>query len=173
MGRLSVILIIICVSLVFMTDRALAGSDVAFPAGWEKWIAVNTPLTEIGVLPGCDADISKLPPIYQETVATYCSIRPGGPGKVRVLVNPDVLEVYEKRNGRFPDGSSIVLHLEDMKVLFVLGHKGGEARYGVFTETGKDIAAPDGPLAMETCINCHTGYKAFCVKGQCGRLVKK
>ena len=60
-----------------------------------------------------------------------------------------------------------------MKVLFVLGHKGGMAVYGVFTETGSDIAAKDGPLAIKTCVNCHTAYKAFCVSGQCGRIVKK
>lgn len=55
-----------------------------------------------------------------------------------------------------------------MKVLFVTGYKGGMPAYGIFTEDGKDIAAADGPLAIDTCTSCHTGYQAFCKNGQCG-----
>lgn len=173
MKRIFVTGVVIGILILSIPRYGVAGADIAFPKGWQNWVAVNTPLTEIGLLPGCDADVSNLPPIYQETVATYCSVRLGGPGKVSVLVNPKALRTYEARNGKFPDGPNLVLHLKDMKVLFVIGHKGGVAKYGVFTEAGKDITAPSGPLAKDTCINCHTGYKAFCVAGQCGRVVKK
>lgn len=146
-----------------------AASAVKFPAGWKSWTSVSTPLTKIGALPGCDADVSALPPIYQETVATYCAVKPGGPGKVAVLVNPAVLDAYKTRSGKLKDGSNLILHLKDMKVLFVTAHKEGSPVYGVFTEDGKDITAPNGPLSAQTCTACHTGYQAFCVNGQCGR----
>lgn len=151
---------------------ANAASEAAYPADWQKWSSVSTTLTKIGALPGCDADVGTLPLIYQETVATYCNVRQGGPGAVAVLVNPAVKSIYEARVGKFPDGPAMILHLKDMKVLFVTGHKDGQAQYGVYTEEGKDISAESGPLAMETCRACHTGYTAFCVEGQCGKLAK-
>jgi len=64
---------------------ANAASEVQFPENWQKWDSVSTTLTKIGTLPGCDANVDTLPPIYQETVATYCSLRQGGPGKVAIL----------------------------------------------------------------------------------------
>lgn len=143
-----------------------AASDL--PADWRNWISVKTPLTEIGALPDCKADVSKLPPIYQETVATYCAVRAGGPGKVAVLVRPEAEKAYNKRSGGFPDGANMILHLKDMKALFVTFHQGDKASYKVMTEDGKDATAPSGPLAAQTCVTCHTGYKAFCKAGQCG-----
>ena len=151
---------------------AMAGSQAPFPQGWEGWIAVTTPLTKIGAIPGCDADVSNLPPIYQETVATYCGVKRGGPGRVAVLVRPGSIDIYRARNGRFPDGPNLVLHLKDLKVLFVIAHEKGIPLYGIYTEDGRDIATEEGPLAPETCVSCHTGYKAFCVSGQCGRLIE-
>lgn len=146
-----------------------AGSEAAFPKDWKNWVSVSTPLTGIGALPGCDADVSTLPLIYQETVATYCAVRQGGPGKVDVLVDPSAQEAYKKRNGKFKDGTMMILHLIDMKILMVSGKKSGEATYGVFTEDGKDITAPTGPLSVESCRTCHSGYSAFCIAGQCGK----
>ncbi|MBI5179667.1 MAG: hypothetical protein HZA04_10475 [Nitrospinae bacterium] len=151
---------------------AIAASEGQFPADWKKWDSLSTTLTKIGALPGCEANVSTLPPIYQETVATYCAVRQGGPGKVAVLVNPASKAGYEARKGKFKDGSNLILHLQDMKVLFVTSHKGGKAQYGIFTEDGKDISAASGPLAIETCKTCHTGYAAFCVDGQCGKISK-
>ena len=100
----------------------------------------------------------------------YCGVRPGGPGKVQILVKPSVSAAYKSRKGAFPDGSNMILHLQDMKVLFVTGHKAGEAVYGVFTEDGKDVtdANSDAPLGVNTCRVCHSGYAAFCMAGQCG-----
>ena len=129
---------------------------------------METTLTHIGALPDCSADVSKLPPIYQKTVETYCSVKPGGPGKVGVLVKPSVAKEYAARSGQYPDSSNLILHLKDMKVLFVTGYKNGSPAYGVFTEAGKDITAASGPLAAQTCTTCHTGYQAFCKVGQCG-----
>lgn len=174
MGKMKIMLAVVCgmAILALSVRHAEAASELAFPADWKKWDSVNTTLTKIGALPGCDADVHTLPPIYQETVATYCSVRQGGPGKVKVLVNHSAADGYKQRAGKFKDGSDMILHLVDMKVLFVTGHAGGTAKYGVYTEDGKDIAAPSGPLAIETCRTCHTGYASFCVTGQCGKLTK-
>jgi hypothetical protein len=161
-------LILITLSLLALATTAFAGSATPFPADWKSWTSMNTTLTGIGALPDCSADVSKLPPIYQKTVETYCSVKPGGPGKVSVLVKPSVGGDYASRSGKFADGSNMILHLKDMKVLFVTGHKGGKDVYGVFTEDGKDITAASGGLAAETCATCHSGYQAFCKGGQCG-----
>ena len=147
-----------------------AGSEVSYPEDWKSWTSVSTTLTKIGALPGCEADVKSLPPIYQETVAIYCPLRKGGPGKVEILVRQAAVDTYKARNGKFQDGSNMILHLKDMKVLFVSGHKGGQAVYAAYTEEDKDITAVSGPLAVETCRTCHTGYSAFCVNGQCGKI---
>ncbi|MDO8463681.1 MAG: hypothetical protein Q7S46_00285 [Gallionella sp.] len=170
MGKIK--LAILALSVFFSAASANAASEVQFPASWQKWNSVPTTLTKIGALPGCEANVSTLPPIYQETVATYCSLRQGGPGKVAVLVNPAYKSGYAARNGKFADGLAMILHLKDMKVLFVTGYKGGKAQYGVYTEDGKDIAAASGPLNTEMCRTCHTGYTSFCVNGQCGKISK-
>jgi len=166
-----VFLFVFC-GLFIGTSQVQAQSEVKFPKGWEKWSKPSTPLTGIGALPGCDADVSKLPAIYRETVSTYCGVKAGGPGKVEILVKPKALKTFRSRNGKFTDGANMVLHLIDLKVLFVSGHKKGKPVYGVFLEDGKDIAAKEGPLALSTCTTCHTGYKSFCVNGQCGRSTK-
>jgi hypothetical protein len=139
------------------------------PADWSKWTVVKTPLMEAGgALPGCDANVSTLPPIYQETVKTYCGVKPGGPGKVAVLVRPEAMKAYAGRDGKFPEGANMILHLKDLKAVFLTSHKGGQAVYSVHTEDGKDVTAASGPLAAATCTTCHTGYQSFCVTGQCG-----
>jgi hypothetical protein len=168
-GKTRIAIVFAVFVAVLSTANPDAGADPAFPADWSKWTSVSTPLTKIGALPDCKADVKTLPPIYQETVATYCNVRVGGPGKVRVLVNPAALETYKSRNGKFADGGNLVLHLQDMKVLFVTSHKGGAPAYAVFTEDGKNITATQGPLSAATCQTCHSGYSAFCVGGQCGK----
>lgn len=155
-----------------ITEKTEAADTAGFPSDWAKWTRVTTPLVKIGALPDCKADVHTLPPIYQETVATYCAVKAGGPGKVEVLVKPANMATYEARKGNFPDGSNLILHLIDMKVLFVTSHKGGEASYSVYSEDGKNITAPSGPLSSSTCTTCHTGYTAFCVAGQCGKISK-
>jgi hypothetical protein len=157
-------------SLFLFSLNADAASGIAYPSDWKNWESISTTLTKIGALPGCDADVSSLPDIYQETVAVYCSVKAGGPGKVAILVKPSILTVYKTRSGKIADGPSMILHLKDMKLLFVTGYKGGKAKYGVFTEEGKDVTASEGPLSSETCNTCHTGYRAFCTNGQCGRI---
>ena len=165
MHKLKTVLLI----LLFSTSLAHAASETPFPADWKSWQAASTPLTAIGALPGCSADVSSLPPIYQETVETYCSVRPEGPGAVAVLVKASAFDTFKARKGAYPDGSNLILHLKDMGILFVTGHKGGKAVYGVFKEDGTDItdAKPEGILSANTCRVCHSGYEAFCVQGQC------
>lgn len=139
------------------------------PADWAKWTVVKTPLMDAGgALPGCDANVSSLPPIYQETVKTYCGVKPGGPGKVAILVRPEAMKSYAARDGKMPDGANMILHLKDIKAIFLTTHVGGKPSYSVHTEDGKDGTAPSGPLSAGTCLTCHTGYQSFCVNGQCG-----
>ena len=139
------------------------------PADWAKWPAVKTPLMEAGgALPDCKANVSSLPPIYQETVKVYCGVKPGGPGKVAILVRPDAMKAYSARDGKMPDGANMILHLKDMKAIFLTTYTGGKPSYSVHTEDGKDGTAASGPLAASTCITCHTGYQSFCKNGQCG-----
>ena len=147
---------------------AFASSEAPFPADWKSYKSVKTPLAAIGALPGCDADVSSLPPIYQETVATYCAVKPGGPGAVEILVSKSAEAPYAKRDGKFPDGATTILHLKDLKVLFVTTYKGGKPLYSVYTENGQDAAGkPGSGLNPNDCRKCHTGYSAFCVNGQC------
>ncbi|GAB1264385.1 hypothetical protein NBRC116493_12330 [Aurantivibrio infirmus] len=151
-----------------------AASETTFPKDWRTWTSISTPLTQIGGLPGCDADVSSLPPIYQETVETYCNVRPEGPGEALVLVKPAEVENFKSKNGKMKDGPAMVLHFTELKILFVTGHKKGEPTYGVFTEDGSDITAknPSAALGTATCRTCHTGYKAFCASGQCATATK-
>ena len=160
-----------CLLLTVSLSTALFGaSETKFPADFKSYTKASTPLTHIGALPGCDADVSSLPKIYQETVATYCAIKPGGPGKVEVLVKPSAMDTFKKRNGKFKDGDTLILWLKDIKAIFVTTYKGGKPYYGAFTEDGKDIAGKKGSgLNPADCRTCHTGYAAFCVNGQCGK----
>lgn len=153
-------------ALFAITGGALAGS---LPDDWRDWKPVNTPLAEIGALPGCDADVSSLPEIYRRTVATYCDARPGGPGKVSVLVSESASDAYKERTGKFPDGSQAALHLIDMGVLMVTTYENGSPVYQVFSEDGKDITAAEGPLSAATCSACHADARS-CVNGQCGTI---
>jgi len=138
------------------------------PDVWRDWKAADTPLAEIGALPGCDADVSGLPDIYQRTVALYCDVRPEGPGKVTVLVSESALPAYEARSGEFPDSAQAALHLSDLGLLMVTTWEDGTPVYQVFKENGEDITAEEGPLSAGVCAECHTD--ASCVNGQCGAI---
>lgn len=156
------------VLLIALTLSAFAGSEAAYPVHWKSYESVKTPLAAIGALPDCNADVSSLPAIYQETVATYCAVKPGGPGAVEILVSKSAKEPYAKRNGKFPDGATMILHLKDLKVLFVTTYKGNKPLYSIYTEDGQDAAGkPGSGLNPNDCRKCHTGYGAFCVNGQC------
>ncbi|MCG6860023.1 MAG: hypothetical protein LJE70_01855 [Chromatiaceae bacterium] len=152
--------------LFVIAGGASAGS---LPEDWRDWKPVNTPLAEIGALPGCDADVSSLPPIYQRTVATYCNVRPEGPGAVAVLISGPAMSAYMARTGNFPDGSQTALHLKDMGILMVTTYEQGKPVYQVFSEKGEDITGVEGPLAAGTCSACHADA-AVCVNGQCGTM---
>ena len=147
-----------------------AQSEASFP-NISDYSSVSTPLTHIGALPDCNADVSSLPLIYQETVATYCNVKSGGPGKVNVLVNSKAKVSYKKRDGKFQDGSGMILHLQDLKLYFVTEYKNGKPLYGVYTENGKDVSNVKGSgLNPQDCRTCHTGYEAWCINGQCGAI---
>jgi len=157
------IMLFIAVSVVLF-----AGSESSYPSDWKNYESVKTPLVTIGALPDCNADVSSLPAIYQETVATYCAVKPGGPGAVEVLVNKVGKSAFTKRDGHYPDGATFILHLKDLKVLFVTTYKGNKPFYSIYTEDGQDAAnKPGSGLNPRDCRTCHTGYGAFCVNGQC------
>jgi len=153
-----------------LSVSAYAASEAAFPAKWKEFISVKTPLMEAGgALPGCDADVSSLPKVYQETVATYCAVKDGGPGAVEILVSSSALDTYKSRTGKFSDGDEMILHLKDLKVLFVTSYKSGKPVYSVYDESGKDVSSAAGSgLNPVDCRTCHTGYDAFGVNGQMG-----
>lgn len=154
--------------LAVMAVLAFAGSEASFPANWKSFEKVTTPLSIIGALPDCNADVSSLPVIYQETVATYCAVKPGGPGAVEILISPSAKSSFIKRAGKYPDGAEMILHLKDLKVLFVTTYKGNKPLYSIYTEDGQDAAGASGSgLNPNDCRTCHTGYGAFCLNGQC------
>ncbi len=157
------------ISLFALAPTLAMAQESTLPADWKSWTKANSPLVKVGAIPDCSADVKSLPPIYQETVATYCSVKPGGPGKVSVLVRPSVFETYQKRQGGYADGINLLLHLEDMQLFFATEFKNGAPSYAVFKETGEAVKVDAGhPLSPETCMECHTGYSAYCVAGQCG-----
>lgn len=162
--------------IVMMTSSTIsfAGGETSYPSDWQSWTSVSTPLTGIGALPGCEADVSSLPPIYQETVETYCGVRPEGPGAVAILVKPSELASFQAKDGKMKDGPTMILHLKDMKLLFVTGYKTGHVGYSVFKEDGTDITAadPSSALSANACRTCHSGYEAFCTNGQCATASK-
>ena len=155
-------------STLFLLSGAASLAAATLPDNWREWTAVQTPLAKIGALPGCDADVSSLPGIYQRTVGLYCGVRPEGPGTVRVLVSDLALPAYHFRNGDFPNGAQTALHLSDLGVLMVTTYENGAPVYQVFKEDGEEITADDGPLSAEVCAQCH--IDASCVNGQCGAL---
>ena len=158
-------------AFVAMATMLFGASESSFPSDWKSFESVNTTLTSIGALPGCDADVHTLPTIYQETVSTYCAVKAGGPGAVAILVNATAKDAFKKRDGKFPDGSVLILHLKDLKVLFVTTYKGNKPLYSIYTEDGTDAANKPGTgLNPNDCRTCHTGYGAFCINGQCGSL---
>lgn len=159
-----------CILSMLATQAVYAAGETPYPADWKSWTSVTTTLTTIGALPGCEADVSSFPPIYQETVETYCAVRPEGPGAVAILVKPDVEASYKTRNGKQSDGSNMILHLKDLHLLFVTGYKDGVPVYSVFKEDGTDATGADGILSANACRVCHSGYEAFCTNGQCGTL---
>lgn len=157
--------------LVTMATVLFAGNESNYPSDWKNYERVTTTLSMIGVIPDCDADVSSLPAIYQETVATYCSIKPDGPGAISILVNKIAKSSFTKRNGKFPDGSVMILHLIDLKILFVTTYKANKPLYSIYTDDGRDAASiPGSGFNPNDCRTCHTGYGAFCLNGQCSSL---
>lgn len=165
-------LLLLLLSAVIITFGSLSvyADDVAFPADWAKWNKQKTKLSGLNALPSCDGEnvaVSQFPQIYQKVVEIYCGLKANGPGRVDILVNPAVQKNYDARDGKMPDGVNMVLRFDAVKLLLVTAHQGGKPVYAVFTETGEKVVT-SGPLSVETCQTCHTGYQAFCKNGQCG-----
>ena len=159
----------------FISATAYSASMTPFPEGWKSWTKVRTPLATIGgAVPSCSTDLSKLklPPIYVKTVETYCGVKKDGAGKIDIYIKPSEMESFKSRSGKFSEGTVMIMHLVDLKVLFVTGYKGGNPVYGVYTEDKKDVEGSSPGLSTNDCIQCHTGFKSFCINGLCGRIAK-
>lgn len=165
------IMLLIVMITAFSSSTVLA-EDMTFPSDWKNWTQMETRLSSVSALPSCEADVALLPQIYQQVVETYCTLKLGGPGKVDVLVNPAVVKNYKARDGKFPDGVNMILRFRGVKLLLITAHQGGKPVYAVFNEDGKNVTQANGPLSVETCRNCHTGYQSYCINGQCGNIKK-
>jgi len=153
---------IVTISVTYM----FGASEASFPANWNSFAKMNTPLASIGALPDCNADVSTLPAIYQETVAVYCAVKSDGPGAVEILASDAAS--FKARSGTYKDGTFYILHLKDLKLLFVTEWKGNKPLYGIYLENGTDASNALGSgLNPQDCRSCHTAYKAFCLNGQC------
>ena len=161
-------LYVVSVMAMTLVSLSVQAQDIPLPADWNKWPEVQTRLSSVAALPSCEADVALLPPIYQKVVETYCVLKLNGPGKVDVLVNPAVLKSYEARDGNMPDGVNMILRFRGVRLLLVTAHQGGKPVYTVYNEDGKNVTQPSGPLAVETCVSCHTAYQSYCKNGQCG-----
>ena len=145
---------------------------INFPSDWKTWVPVVTPGVKMGSIPNCNADVSRLPDIYQDMISTYCSLRENGPGKIKVLIRPSALNAFKTKSGKFEDGYNLMWYLSDLKILFATYHIKGKPHYNVFLEDGKKITKETGPLSSKTCQECHSGFKAFCTAGQCGKYLR-
>jgi len=165
-----VILLLVSVVIIAFSSASVYADDVPFPADWAKWNKQKTKLSALNALPSCDGEnaaVAQFPQIYQKVVETYCGLKANGPGRVDILVNPAAQKNYDARDGKMPDGVNMVLRFDAVKLLLVTAHQGGKPIYAVFTEAGEKVVT-QGPLAVETCQACHTGYQSFCKNGQCG-----
>jgi len=140
---------------------------------FSDWHRINTTLSKIGIVPGCEASVDSLPPIYQEMVLTYCNVKIGGPGKVEILINPLVIDAYKARKGDFPDGDNFSLHFVELNIHFVTYYKNGKPYYKVLNKNGLNITSKDSTsiFSNKTCVSCHTGFTSYCKNGQCGQVL--
>jgi hypothetical protein len=144
-----------------------AGRVAEYPIDWKSFEKVDTELNKIGVLPNCKADISKYTPIIRDTIKTYCGVHENGPGRVEILVN-NVTE-FSNKNAEYSEDTKFILHLIDMKLLFVTSYEHGKINYGVYTEEGKMVKGKrKSGLNPRDCKSCHNLYKDYCYYGQCG-----
>ena len=142
-----------------------AGSEASFPKEWQSFEKASTLLSKSAKIPNCDADISNLAPIYQEMIYTYCEI---GSGVVEILISPKAKQSFSRRDGKYPDGAELILHLKAIKTLFVTTFKDNKPFYSIYKEDGSDVSSSAGTgLNPNDCRSCHTGYSAFCLNGQC------
>jgi len=160
----------ILMALMVILPLHLFAMQVAdYPADWKSYSKVNTKLAQMGFLPDCKASKAGLDEIFAETVNTYCGVAEKGPGRVEVLVN-NITE-FENKNGKYSNNTNFILHLIDMKLLFVTSYADGKIRYGVYTEEGKMVKGKrKSGLHPRDCRSCHNLYKDDCYYGQCGNL---
>jgi len=164
-----------------LVSFAAASSEASYPFDWKKYTQVKTPLVkEKGAIGGCEEDIKSLPEHYKELFSTYCGVTPEGLGKIEVLVKPSTLPVYEAFTGDFDSNDSMVMHLKDLKLLFVTEYEklpkrrfgkrkfNSKPLYGIYDEEGNEMAgAPGSGINPGDCRKCHSSSG---INGQMGKI---
>lgn len=148
--------------LVAATHAAYAKSNADFPVGWEEWPVVAT-----GTISGTETALpADMPAILRETFKTYNWINEGKGSFYNVRVNPTQKDAYLAGKGQFDDGTTAVMELVDIKVLFVTEHLLGEPQYGAYAFDGTDLMG-SGHVSLEhkTCVSCHSGFTQFFLSG--------
>ncbi|MDQ1339725.1 MAG: hypothetical protein QG567_878 [Campylobacterota bacterium] len=173
-------------ALVSLASFALASSQAPFPTDWKKFTPVQTPLMkEGGKIPKCGEEVKNLPEHYKGLMSTYCAVTPDGLGSVQALVSPSAVATYEAFSGKYEGNESMVMHLKDLKILFVMTYESLPKRrygkpkfqskplYGVYDEDGKDVAGALGSgIHPNDCISCHSSSDG--INGQMGKIeIKK
>lgn len=152
----------------FAAEKAKAKAKAAAPAAaagpanyWDGW----TKTISLDMFPDCGVNVLGAggDDILQQTVDTYCAVKPGG---YIGYVNPKVMDIYKKKGNKYPDGKLSVLVFKKIGATFTTDIVNGQPVYDVVAiADGKSIASKDKghPLNPETCATCHlTAQKGVC-----------
>jgi len=120
---------------------------------WAKW----TQTIKLDMFPTCGVNVLGAggDDVLQETVDTYCGVKPGG---YQGYVNPKVMDIYKKKGKKYPDGKLAVLEFKQIGVAFTTDIVNGKPVYGVVKIADGTSAASNEknhPLNPEVCATCH------------------
>lgn len=151
-------------SILLLTHSGYASSQslASYPEQWQNWPIVKESMTLPAntVLPE-DASL-----FIQESVKAYSWINNGQGSPLTIRVNPHKLEEYQT-HGPYSDGPTAVAVSEVQGIVWVTEHLGGEAIYGSYDRSGKDISHTHPTLKPTYCQSCHTTYQDICINGTC------
>lgn len=147
--------------LAFTAEVAVAGNY------WDNWPKGQAK----GAVPPCGTQVVPLgfDDILQDTVDTYCALKPG---LYTSYINPNAMNVYQTKGSNYPDGKTAILEFKDIGVAFATDFKNGKPVYDVIIiETGKSAASNEAehPLNPATCAACHISYDNLCPGWVCGK----
>ncbi|MBI5874469.1 MAG: hypothetical protein HZB81_01235 [Deltaproteobacteria bacterium] len=143
--------------------KAAASAEKAPANYWDKW----TKTISLDIFPDCGINVLGAggDDVLQQTVDTYCAVKPGG---YIGYVNPKVMDIYKKKGNKYPDGKLAVLVFKKIGAAFTTDIVNGQPVYDVVAiADGKSIASKEAkhPLNPATCATCHlTAQKGVCAK---------